>query len=98
MPEIAAPRRRFTLTRAVRSSHSPSNSFFISAALFFGTPPPATRSSSRAPARMPGEGKGGGVDSHSIFAGDGMVFIASGYGSFRQPPGNVLLAFRPKKK
>jgi len=43
------------------------------------------------------EGKGGGIDSHSIFAGDGMVFIASGYGGFRQPPGNVLLAFKPKK-
>lgn len=42
-------------------------------------------------------GKGGGVDSHSIFAGDGMVFVGSGYGSFRQPPGNVLLAFRPRK-
>jgi polyvinyl alcohol dehydrogenase (cytochrome) len=42
--------------------------------------------------------KGGGIDSHSIFAGDGMVFIGSGYSSFGQPPGNVLLAFRPKKK
>jgi polyvinyl alcohol dehydrogenase (cytochrome) len=43
-------------------------------------------------------GKGGGVDSQSIFAGDGALFIASGYGQFGQPPGNVLLAFRPKKK
>jgi polyvinyl alcohol dehydrogenase (cytochrome) len=43
-------------------------------------------------------GKGGGIDSHSVFAGDGMVFVASGYGSFRQPPGNVLLAFKPKGK
>ena len=44
------------------------------------------------------EGRGGGVDSHSIAAGAGMVFIASGYGAFGQPPGNVLLAFRPRKK
>jgi polyvinyl alcohol dehydrogenase (cytochrome) len=42
-------------------------------------------------------GKGGGIDSHSVAAGDGMVFIGAGYGGFRQPPGNVLLAFRPKK-
>ena len=43
-------------------------------------------------------GKGGAIESHSIAAGDGMLFIASGYGSFGQPPGNVLLAFRPRKK
>jgi polyvinyl alcohol dehydrogenase (cytochrome) len=42
------------------------------------------------------EAKGGAIDSHSIAAGSGMVFIGSGYGSFRQIPGNVLLAFRPK--
>ncbi len=42
------------------------------------------------------EGKGGGIDSHSIAAGNGMIFIASGYSGFRQPPGNVLLAFKPK--
>lgn len=42
-------------------------------------------------------GKGGGIDSHSIFAGGGMLFVGSGYGAFGQPPGNVLLAFRPKK-
>jgi polyvinyl alcohol dehydrogenase (cytochrome) len=42
-------------------------------------------------------GKGGGVDSHSIFAGAGMLFFGAGYGQFGQPPGNVLLAFRPKK-
>jgi polyvinyl alcohol dehydrogenase (cytochrome) len=39
--------------------------------------------------------RGGAIDSHSIFAGDGALFIASGYGLFGQPPGNVLLAFRP---
>jgi polyvinyl alcohol dehydrogenase (cytochrome) len=42
------------------------------------------------------EGNGGAIDSHSIAAGAGMVFIASGYGSFSQPPGNVLLGFRPR--
>lgn len=42
-------------------------------------------------------GKGGAIDSHSIFAGAGMLFVGSGYGSFRQPPGNVLLAFRPRR-
>jgi polyvinyl alcohol dehydrogenase (cytochrome) len=42
------------------------------------------------------KGQGGGIDSHSVFAGSGMLFVASGYGGFRQPPGNVLLAFRPK--
>ncbi len=41
-------------------------------------------------------GKGGAIDSHSIAAGAGMVFIGSGYGSFRQIPGNVLLAFKPR--
>ena len=39
--------------------------------------------------------RGGAIDSHSIAAGAGMLFIGSGYGSFGQPPGNVLLAFRP---
>ena len=43
-------------------------------------------------------GQGGAIDSQSVFAGDGMLFIGSGYGQFRQPPGNVLLAFRPRKK
>ncbi|MBB6091984.1 polyvinyl alcohol dehydrogenase (cytochrome) [Povalibacter uvarum] len=43
-------------------------------------------------------GKGGGIDSHSVFAGDGMLFVGSGYGGFRQPPGNVLLGFRVKRK
>lgn len=38
---------------------------------------------------------GGAIESHSIFAGAGLVFVASGYGGFGQPPGNVLLAFRP---
>jgi polyvinyl alcohol dehydrogenase (cytochrome) len=42
------------------------------------------------------EGAGGSVDSHSIAAGAGMIFIGSGYGSFSQTPGNVLLGFRPR--
>jgi len=44
------------------------------------------------------EGKGGSIESHSVFAGAGMLFVGSGYGQFSQAPGNVLLAFRPKGK
>ncbi|PCJ24035.1 MAG: hypothetical protein COA96_10520 [SAR86 cluster bacterium] len=43
------------------------------------------------------EGYGGSIDSHSIAAGSGMVFIGSGYGSFGQIAGNVLLAFKPSE-
>ncbi|MEQ8313356.1 MAG: PQQ-binding-like beta-propeller repeat protein [Gammaproteobacteria bacterium] len=43
------------------------------------------------------EGYGGSIDSHSIAAGSGMVFVGSGYGSFSQVAGNVLLAFRPAR-
>jgi polyvinyl alcohol dehydrogenase (cytochrome) len=43
------------------------------------------------------EGYGGSIDSHSISAGSGMVFVGSGYGSFSQVAGNVLLAFKPAK-
>jgi polyvinyl alcohol dehydrogenase (cytochrome) len=42
------------------------------------------------------EGHGGSIDAHSIGAGAGTLFIGSGYGSFSQVPGNVLLAFRPR--
>lgn len=42
------------------------------------------------------EGYGGSIDSHSLAAGAGMVFVGSGYGQFSQVPGNVLLAFKPK--
>lgn len=42
-------------------------------------------------------GKGGSIDSHAIAAGNGMVFVGSGYGAFSQTPGNVLLAFRPRR-
>jgi len=41
-------------------------------------------------------GKGGTIDSHALSAGDGMVFVTSGYGAFGQTPGNVLIAFKPK--
>ena len=41
-------------------------------------------------------GKGGSIDSHGISAGAGMIFINSGYGSFGQTPGNVLIALKPK--
>lgn len=41
------------------------------------------------------EGYGGSIESHSIAAGAGMVFIGSGYGQFNEVSGNVLLAFRP---
>lgn len=41
-------------------------------------------------------GKGGSIDSHAISAGAGMLFINSGYGSFSQTAGNVLIAYRPK--
>lgn len=43
------------------------------------------------------DARGGSIDSHSVAAGAGMVFIGSGYGSFNQVPGNVLLAFRPRR-
>ena len=43
------------------------------------------------------EGKGGGLDSAPYVAGDGTLFVQSGYARFGQPPGNVLLAFRPRR-
>lgn len=42
-------------------------------------------------------GKGGSIDSHGVSAGLGMIFVNSGYGSFSQTPGNVLIAYKPKK-
>lgn len=42
-------------------------------------------------------GTGGAIDASAVFAGDGMVFVNSGYGQFNQQPGNVLIAFRPKR-
>ncbi len=43
------------------------------------------------------DGKGGSIDAHGLSAGAGMVFVNSGYGSFGQTPGNVLIALKPKK-
>lgn len=43
------------------------------------------------------EGKGGSIDSHSISAGAGKIFINSGYGLFGQTAGNVLIAYKPKQ-
>lgn len=41
-------------------------------------------------------GSGGSIDAAGPFAGDGMLFVGSGYASFGQQPGNVLVAYRPK--
>ena len=41
------------------------------------------------------KGAGGAIDAAGPFAGDGMLFVGSGYGSFGQQPGNVLVAMRP---
>jgi len=43
------------------------------------------------------KGTGGAIDAASIVATNGYLFVASGYGMFGQMPGNVLLAFKPKK-
>jgi polyvinyl alcohol dehydrogenase (cytochrome) len=43
------------------------------------------------------EARGGSIDAHSVAAGAGMIFVGSGYERFNQQPGNVLLAFRPKR-
>lgn len=42
-------------------------------------------------------GHGGGLDSAPYVAGDGTLFVQSGYARFGEPPGNVLIAFRPAK-
>jgi polyvinyl alcohol dehydrogenase (cytochrome) len=44
------------------------------------------------------EGHGGGLDSAPYVAGDGTLFVQSGYARFGEPPGNMLLAFKPKKE
>ncbi len=40
---------------------------------------------------------GGAIDNASIVAANGLLLVNSGYGMFGQLPGNVVLAFRPKK-
>ena len=42
-------------------------------------------------------GNGGAIDSSPYVAANGMLFLVSGYARFGESPGNVLLAFRPKK-
>ena len=42
------------------------------------------------------EAKGGSIDSASITAANGYLFVNSGYGMFGQMAGNVLLAFKAK--
>ena len=43
------------------------------------------------------EGNGGSIDSHAVNVGNGMLLIGSGYASFRQTPGNVLIALTPSE-
>ena len=40
-------------------------------------------------------GKGGAIDAASLYAANGLLITNSGYGSFGQKPGNVILAFKP---
>lgn len=42
-------------------------------------------------------GSGGSIEAAGMFAGDGMLFVNSGYASFGQQAGNVLIAYRPKR-
>ena len=42
-------------------------------------------------------GNGGSIDSSPYVAANGTLFVISGYGRFAQAPGNVLLAFRPRR-
>lgn len=39
---------------------------------------------------------GGAIDAAGVFAGNGMLFVNSGYSQFGQQPGNVLIAYRPR--
>ncbi len=43
------------------------------------------------------KGRGGALDGAAPVVSDGMLFVNSGYGSFGQMPGNVLLAFEVSK-
>ena len=42
-------------------------------------------------------GNGGSLDSAPYVAANGTLFVVSGYSRFGEAPGNVLLAFRPKR-
>ena len=39
---------------------------------------------------------GGAIDAAGVFAGNGMLFVNSGYSQFGQQPGNVLIAYGPR--
>ena len=43
-------------------------------------------------------GDGGSIDSAPYVAANGALFVLSGYARFGEAPGNVLLAFRPKRR
>jgi polyvinyl alcohol dehydrogenase (cytochrome) len=43
------------------------------------------------------EGVGGSLDSVPYVAANGTLYVTSGYSRFGETPGNVLLAFRPKR-
>jgi polyvinyl alcohol dehydrogenase (cytochrome) len=43
------------------------------------------------------DGNGGSIDNASIIATHGLLIMNSGYGMFGQAPGNVMIAFKPKK-
>jgi hypothetical protein len=47
--------------------------------------------------RFPAIGKCGSIDAHGVSVGARMVFVSSGYTSFGETPGNVPIAYRPKK-
>ena len=42
-------------------------------------------------------GNGGAINSSPYVAANGMLFVVSGYARFGEAPGNVLLAFKPRK-
>ncbi|MBC7984484.1 MAG: PQQ-binding-like beta-propeller repeat protein, partial [Candidatus Obscuribacterales bacterium] len=42
-------------------------------------------------------GNGGSIDSSPYVAANGTLYVVSGYARFGESPGNVLLAFRPKR-
>lgn len=50
------------------------------------------------PERFGVKARGGAIDAQSIAAGDGHLFVGSGYGAFSEAPGNVLIAFRPRRR
>lgn len=43
------------------------------------------------------EAKGGTIDGAGVVVANGMIFVNSGYDKFGEIPGNILLAYRPRK-